>query len=315
MIAALAVAVLCAPGTWLRTPVPNTMPKIVKLEQVADAGETGVPGWRVAGVWNYDAQSRYFGGFSGLLALSNNTLRAFSDRGTRFTFIEPDRPGAATDETSVAYQVVEQRLADELWDIEAATRDPAAGTYWLAYESHHAIHRFTVASKGNGVRELVDEVDWPVNSGAEGLSRLADGRFVLMVEGQQEALLYPSDPVEGGEPAILRWRNPDPDFVVTDIAQLPDGRVLLLMRNLAWGLPPFESLIAIANKPELGSGAPWKPQIALRLEGIVPRENYEGLALRERSDGQVDVWVIADDNFSVMQRNLLVKLILNPSEL
>src|SRR6056297_3377378 len=140
MTAALAVALLCAPGTWLRTPVSNTMPTDVTLEQVAGASETGVPGWHLVGVWNYRAAGRYFGGFSALLTLSGNTLRAFSDRGTRFTFAEPDRPDAANAESSVVYQVVEKRLANDLWDIEAATRDPLSGNYWLAYENHHAIH-------------------------------------------------------------------------------------------------------------------------------------------------------------------------------
>ncbi len=315
LIAAIAVALLCAPGTWLRTHVPDTMPSTVGLQQVAGASETDQPAWRVGGVWSYHATSRYFGGFSALLALPNNRLQAFSDRGARFTFVEPDRAGAADAGTQVVYQTVEERLSDELWDIEAATRDPANGTYWLAYESHHAIHRFTSASEIDGLRELIGEVDWPVNSGAEAMQRLADGRFLVMAEGAGEATLYPSDPVEGGDPIEFAWVNPAPGFVVTDLAQLPDGRLLLLMRDLAWASPPFASLIAVADLPDIASDEPWSPQVTLRFEGVIPRENYEGMALRERADGHIDVWVIADDNISFQQRTLLVKLLLDPERL
>lgn len=315
LIAALAVALLCAPGTWLRTEVPQAMPEVVTLEKVAGESATPSPAWRIGGVWSYSADSRYFGGFSALLALSDHHLRAFSDRGARFTFLEPDQPGAATALTSVNYQIVIDRLAHDLWDIEAATRDPASANYWLAYENHHAIHRFTVASEVDGVRELVEEVDWPVNSGAEAMLRLGDGRFLVMPEGQHEVALFAGDPVDGGDLATFAWRNPAPSFVVTDLAQLPDGRILLLMRNLEWGMPPFASAIALAHPPDPAAKEPWSPKIALRFDGVIPRENYEGMAVREREDGLIDVWVIADDNISVFQRNLLVKLVLEPAEL
>jgi len=45
---------------------------------------------------------------------------------------------------------------------------------------------------------------------------------------------------------------------------------------------------------------------------VIPRENYEGLALRPRGDGRVDVWVMSDDNFSIIQRSLLAKLVFDP---
>ena len=102
-------------------------------------------------------------------------------------------------------------------------------------------------------------------------------------------------------------------YAVTDLAQLPDGRVLLLMRKVAVGFPPFDTLIAIGEPPASGAGAPWSPAIAVRLEGHVPRENYEGMTVRAAPDGRIAVWIIADDNFSVIQRSLLVKLRFDPA--
>ena len=311
LIAALALAALCAPGTFLRTEVSGEMPRDIALEQIAGPSATGSADWKVAGIWQYEASSRNFGGYSALLTLSSNRLRAFSDRGTRFTFIEPDQPRETAEERVVSAQVVQRDYARELWDIESATRDPATGAYWLGYEHVHAIHRFTVGSVTDGLRDLSDEVDWYENAGAEAMLRLADGRFIVIPEGNDEALLFASDPVEQVKPETFTFINPARSYAVTDLAQLPDGRVLLLMRNVEWGFPPFAGLIAIAEPPV--ADAEWRPEITLRFDNAIPRENYEGLAVRALEDGRIAVWVIADDNFSVIQRNLLVKLLFDPS--
>ena len=69
----------------------------------------------------------------------------------------------------------------------------------------------------------------------------------------------------------------------------------------------------MARVPEPDEPQIMEAMIALDLATVVPRENYEGLALRERADGAVDVWLISDDNMSVMQRTLLAKLRFDPS--
>lgn len=314
LIAACVIAALAAPGTWLRTEVTRKVPQDIALVQLQGAAETSVPGWRVEGVWQYSASATMaFGGYSALLALGDTTLRAFSDRGYRFTFIAPDR----ADETPEMRRVNRQWFAEDgknwdLWDIESATRDPATGDYWLGYEYVHSIQRFTIASAEDGGRLLGEEVDWTANSGLEAMLRLSDGRFLAVPEGSSNALLFASDPVEGGEPLRIAFENPAPGYAVTDLAQLPDGRVLLLMRSLAWGIPPFASLIAVAPAPSAASDAAWAPEVALRFDGVLPPENYEGLAVREGSGGDVVVWVISDDNLSAMQRTLVVKLAFDP---
>lgn len=312
LIAALAVALMCAPGTWLRTDVPKTVPDKINVVQVAGPQATDVPGWALAGIWHYTANSTRFGGFSALLALHEGQLRAFTDRGFRMTMTEPDRPDA---KAQLNRQLVEPGRGWDLWDIEAATRDPESGLYWLGYENLHAIHRFTVANEADGLRDLSGEVDWPINSGIEAMVRLTDGRFVVLPEGQPRGLLFAKDPVEGGAPATFAITSPADGYVITGGKELPDGRLMVLMRRLVWpsprAWPPFGSLLAIGDVPE-ADGA-FAPQITLRLEGVLPRDNYEGLALRERADGRVDVWIISDDNFSVFQSTLLAKLIFDPA--
>jgi Esterase-like activity of phytase len=309
--AALAVALLCAPGTFLRTEVPTARPREIAPVKVQGAGPTPTPGWEVAGVWQYDADSLLFGGFSALLALGDHQLRAFSDRGARFTLTEPDRPAPEPDGRPVLVrQLVVPAYAHDLWDIESATRDPVSARYWLAYENHHAIYRFTVASAPDGIRDLENKVDWTANSGAEAMVRLSDGRFVVLPEGEDYGLIFPGDPVKGAKPARFAFRNPAPGFAATDVAELPDGRLLMVMRDLAWGYPIFTSRLVIGAAPR--AGGVFAPETALQLDPTIPRENYEGIAVRPRSDGRIDVWLISDDNKSAMQRTLLAKLVFDP---
>ncbi len=310
LLGGIALAVLCAPGTFLQEDVPNSPTEDIAITQIADASEESINGWTVEGIWQAKAHNLTFGGFSALMALQEDTLRAFSDRGTRFTLTEPDKPSTVR---NVVRQLVEPGRAFELWDIESATRDPDTGTYWLGFENVHTVHRFTVASEVDGVRDLDDEVDWTVNSGAEAMVRLSDGRFVILPEGESEGLIFARDPVAGVEPETFTYVNPAYSHAATDIAQLPDGRVLILLRNLDFGTgnwPPFESKLAIGSPPQAGED--WAPEIALDLAGVLPRENYEGLAIRTREDGTLTVWLVSDDNMAAFQRTLLVKLRFDP---
>lgn len=311
LLAALAVALLCAPGTWLRTEVEQQVPQQIDVALIAGPQPTGTAGWERAGVWQYSADSMQFGGFSAMFALRSGILRAFSDRSFRFTLTEPDLPDGVR---KLNRQLVQPRYQNSLTDIEAATRAPDTGHYWLAYEQTHLIHRFTIASAADGVRDLTGEVDWPKNGGIEAMVRLADGRFVILPENNRTGLIFDADPVDGGAPASFAFRSPVDGYAATDLAQLPDGRLLVLMRSLEWpsrqSWPPFSALLAIGAAP--AAGGTFAPETALKLGGVLPRDNYEGLAVRPRDDGRLDVWVISDDNFSVFQRSLLAKLVFDP---
>lgn len=317
LLSIILLALTLAPGTWLRTEVNVGFKGAVKVRQIAGQNDTSIDGWQLHGVWEYDAPSMAFGGYSALLALGSNKLRAFSDRGTRFTLIEPDQPEELTKNITrgrqMSRQLVDPEYSFYLWDIESATRDPKTGQYWLGFENVHAFQRYNVASEPEEVRLITDEVDWTSNSGAEAMVRLSDGRFLIIPEGGKQGLLYPDDPVTGVTAQSFVYRTPLPGFGITDAAQLPDGRLLILSRNVTWGIPPFEARLAIAEIPPPGAPQVMSPRVVLDLTSLAPPENYEGLAIRERADGMLDIWLISDDNLSAIQRTLLVKLRFDPA--
>lgn len=313
LVALIALGV--APGTWLRTELRDAPPIRFTIQPIAGPQASANPAWRREGVWHYRASHKWFGGFSALLAPGGeegDTLRAFTDRGIRLTLAEPELAGDRQPNARAARQLELDPHFDGLWDIESATLDPATGRYWLGYENRHTIQRFTPRDEADRFRDLETEVDWGANAGAEALVRLADGRFVLLPEEEPYGLVYPRDPVWGDPPRRFAYASPRPGYAVVDAAQLPDGRLMVLLRSLRWGIPTFSSLIAIGALPDPDSPEGFTPRIALDLAGIVPFENYEGLALRPLGQGQVAVWLVSDDNFSVLQRTLLVKLIFNP---
>ncbi len=320
LLIAVLIAAGLAPGTVVRTHVREDLRGPIAIRQVAGPQGELAGEWQLRGVWEYDSQTAMFGGYSALLLIGGDRLRAFSDRGTRLTISLPDglQKTAARREIGAParrmdWQPVEAGYVNLLWDIESATRDPATGQYWLGFENTHAVQRYSAGGEPSGVRLLKAEVDWPVNSGAEAMARLSDGRFVIVPEGGQQGLIFPADPATGVVPTRFEYRPAIPGFAITDAAQLPDGRLLLLLRKVGWGLPPFESRIAIADVPQPGAPQVMRPQITLNLTRIAPRENYEGLAVRPRSDGALDVWLISDDNLAAMQRTLVVKLRFDPT--
>ena len=312
-----------APGTWLRSPVELGLDRPVSLREIHEPGAPPPAGWSLEGVWEYSGEGLLFGGYSALLALPDGRLEAFSDRRARFTFLQPDRPQGpdSSAQRVLADQAVDPAYQTDLHDIEAATRDPETGQYWLAFEGFHSFQLYGSAHSPQGVRVIDEEVEWSGNAGAEAFVRLSDGRFLAVSEGGEEALLYPGDPVSGAAPVSIAFApalGPDGrDFSVTDAVELPDGRIMMLLRRVQWGIPPFEACVAIADWPTGAKGADeapvLEPRIVLDLTAVAPPENYEGLAVRERADGALDIWVIADDNLSAMQRTLVLKLRFDPA--
>ncbi len=316
MMAAITLALLAAPGTWLRTEVTWERTEDITVSRIATESDSAAPGWSVAGIWQIRSDSMLFGGFSGLIVEPGGHVRAFSDRGTRLDLASPDGPGARR---ILDVQSLPKSGPRDLPDIEAATHEPATGDYWLALENRHTLHRFDANDRETGKIELDSEaLNWTDNTGAEALLRLKDGRFVVMPEGRRVGLIFADDPIDAPGFETFAYLPPIPGHAATDLAQLPDGRVLLLLRNLDFGLggiPPFESKIAIGPPPQPGHDTAWEPQITLDLAGVIPRENYEGMAVQVMPDGKVAVWLVSDDNLSILQRTLLVKLIVDPAQL
>lgn len=301
------IGLALAPGTFLRTDIPRKLTTDLAIESVTDLPERATgSGFTREGAWQLTSSSLEFGGYSAILAMDDASLRLFSDRGNRLTLPAPGRPLGGN--VTFASDWDRGELSATVPDIEAATRDPASGDYWLAFENTHSVIRFNAANGLEAARLPPEWQGWPENSGAEAMTRLSDGRFLVLPERSLTGLIYPSDPTGEVEARSFAVALPA-GYHPTDAAALPDGRVLVLLRKLERALPPFSSAIGIADPAALDEGDVLDVDLLLRLEAILPRENYEGLAVADTAeDGTVYLWLVSDDNLSMFQRTLLVRL-------
>jgi hypothetical protein len=304
-----------APGLWWRSsatwPAENGFERLIVRPLAGGTPSSWPSGLQLAGAWQLTSANSRFGGYSALLADSDDTLTAISDYGKSLRFRRPDRPGAP----EPRFEQVGSRRGLRFWpDIEAATQDLETGTRWVAYEKSNRIRRF---AKGDARGVAVSPPamrDWARNGGAESMARLADGRFIVLAEdapwlsaGGRAGLLFPFDPVDGAKPLEFTFRPPI-GYSPSDMAALPDGRVVILLRAVDPPFPPFfRTMLVTADPADIAGGETWPWHKLADLAAPLPRDNFEGLATAPEGDG-VTMWLISDDNFARFQRTLLLKL-------
>jgi len=97
--------------------------------------------------------------------------------------------------------------------------------------------------------------------------------------------------------------------VAEALAQLPDGRALILLRMVAWGIPPgFAGKLMLADPATIRAGEAWRAEPLADLVAPLPSDNFEGLAVEPDGRGGTVLWLISDDNDSIVQRTLLLRL-------
>jgi hypothetical protein len=315
----LIVAMGLAPGTWWRAAnggrdLDNR--QILLIEPLRFPHD-GLGEVEIAGAWQLDSPNRHFSGYSSLLMTGDGTLLALTDSGRMMRFAPP---GTAPPAAKFDYFASREEGDKRLFDLEAATRDPASGQIWTAYENTGQIERYDPHLVRTGHVRPPQMQGWPSNAGPEAIVRLADGRLVVLSESSPDwfaadwpALLFPGDPVDGAEPAPFQFRPPE-GYRPVDAALLPDGRVLILLRRIVLGLPPgFEAKLVLADPAEIRRSGRWSGREIAHLAEPVPMDNYEGLAVGPGEDGQLVLWLISDDNRATFQRTLLLKLLWRPN--
>lgn len=198
-------------------------------------------------------------------------------------------------------------------DSESMTTDPRTGTMWVGFERANAIWRYT---PGLGRAERFARPPamhgWQSNGGPESMTRLRDGRFLVIAEEEthgpgREALLFAGDPTAGGTPLRFRYLPPaggDP----SDVTQLPDGRILVL--NRLWSLPlRFASVLVVIDPRAIRSGARLRGREIARLGAPLIHANFEGVTTTIEG-GRTMLWLCSDDDQSEWEHSYLVKFAL-----
>ena len=311
LILIFALMAVLAPGTWLRSrPEPADHAAGLSIRQIPGVPPKLGP-LRVEGVWELSSANEHFGSYSALLALPGGDLYAASDRGRYLRF----RVQGAGNEARFGWIAGDADTLKNLIDIEAITRDPRTGRVWLAYEGTNTIER---RDRDFGNVEQVQPAameGFGANSGPEAFARLSDGRFLVLAEGPRkwmgrhhQGFLFASDPLES-EKGIAFTFVPPSGFKPVDMVQLPDGRMLVLLRRLDFGIPlGFTTALLAADPAEIEEDGEWRGELLATITDPLPSDNYEGLAVVPQDGGSLVLWLISDDNSAVFQRTLLLKL-------
>ena len=264
------------------------------------------------GGWALSSDSARFGGLS-TLHVENGEVTALSDGGTMFRFALPagqarepvridpvgDGPGPATLKSN---RDTESMVVLGPW-------------LWAGLERHNMIWRYRRAdlrAASSAQPGLMRE--WRGNSGAEGMARLADGRFLVFCEGVSDnhplsdVILVDGDPAVPATRATLLHYRRVPGYRVSDATALPDGRLLILNRRFQW-LEGFSLVVTIADARSLREGATIEGREIARLEPPMTIDNMEGVSVTVEN-GHTILWLVSDDNFFPLQRTLLLKFAL-----
>jgi hypothetical protein len=265
----------------------------------------------------------HFGGLSALRVAADGThFLSVSDKGRwlrgRIVY-EGDRPvGIADAEMAPVLGPDGKPLAARGWyDTESIAQD--GGTVWLGIERVNRIVRFDFGSHGLLARGEPIEVPpgiqrLPNNKGLEclvfvprglplGGTLMAISERGLDREGNIEAFLL-GGPAPGGF-AVKRIG----EFDISDCAVTPKGDLLLLERS-------FSRLKGVGLRIRRVPLAEVKPGTTIDGPALVEADmnfqidNMEGLSVHRAADGALVLTLISDDNFSIIQRTLLLQFTL-----
>lgn len=314
--------------TWLREPrapvdrdlrihvIPLALPP-------ADTLASYLGPFRLEGAWQLKSRDSRFFGYSSMVPQSDGRILAINDSGGYLRFSPPGTRPSAPEAGWIKFGRG-RRKEKSFQDVESVTRDPASGRYWLGLEGLNAIVRADAGLVEEARLRPVQMANWGVNTGPEAMTRLPDGRFVVIREVTRslwdarlhEAVLFDGDPIE--HPAGHRFLFDGPDnFSVVDMTLLPDGRALILMRRLLWPMPMhFAGRIVIADPARIRPGKIWHSVPLASLASVLPVDNFEAIGAVPQPDGKVVVWLMSDDNdMRTLQRTLLWKLSVDPRSL
>lgn len=271
---------------------------------------------------------RGFGGLSGFRFLDDQGARflALSDHGSWFTgsirysggkMIALDDVEAAPMLNAEGRPITEKRL---WFDTESLARD--GSLVYVGLERVNQIMRFDFAKGGICARGEVVPTPGalrklPYNEGLEALvfvprdmkGQPLAGTLIAMSEGGFDADGNLIGFLIGGpSPGQFSIRRTDKQFI-SDAVLLPSGELLILERKFSW----FTGInIRIRSIPlrAIAPGALVDGPVLFEADLGHEVDNMEGIDAHVTAEGETVLTMVSDDNFSMLQRTLLLQFTL-----
>ena len=306
-----ALALLTAVAAWADP---------VELEISPVELDSAAPGRTQVGVLEYRGGLRLrtahpdFGGLSGLwVAGDASRLLAVSDRGHWFgAVIEHDAEGRLAGLAWAALWPMTNIAADPLvppWT-DAESLAVVGQEAMVGFERENRLWRYPFADEtvaGDAGATLITRMDIAtLNGGIEALTALGDGRLLAiaeLVESETGNAAWIIEP--GGAVAARLSYRPEAGFHPTGATTLANGDVIVLERRLTLLLGAAARLVLVPADV-IVAGAVLEGVELARFVPPLAVDNFEAVAAAPDPDGGTLLFVLSDDNFSVLQRTLLL---------
>lgn len=253
-----------------------------------------------------------FGGLSGLLVSADRArLTMVSDRGRWITArlvydaegwlagVAGGRIGALAGPDGKRLKGKRHKDAESL----AALSD---GSLLVSFEHEHRILRYPRAfARPPAVLDPPPDLpDLPNNKGLEALVVLDGGRLLGITQGRDKDEDIAAFLRQDGRWSRLSYPKHG-EFKPTGATVLPDGDLLVLERRFTWlGGPAARLVVVEAKQVRPGAVLEGREIAEIRLPYTV--DNMEGIAARRGPKGETLIYLLSDDNFSALQRTLLL---------
>lgn len=288
-----------------------------------------------AGGIDISSNDKRFGGWSGLaISRDGGTLIAVSDEGrwlsAKILYDEKDRLSGLAQATiapmlGLRGEPLEGKQMGDAEGLAIAGADITKGQAYVSFERQHRIWRYDLAKGGFTAlpEQLLTQREFgrlSSNSGLEAIEILQptptvpNPRLFAISEDSRDARGNVMGFIANGKKIIRFALKPSDPYKPTDMARLPDGDVLVLERR-------YSPLAGVGMKVVLLRGSDFRQGAVIsgtELAEISQRysiDNMEGLAVRRDDKGALWLYMISDDNFSPLQRTLLLMFKLDPKSL
>jgi hypothetical protein len=292
--------------------------------EVRDASRRQFGGLEFRGGLVLSSPARDFGGISSIrVEPDGQRFLAVTDKGNwlsgRIRY-DGAQPAGIADATIAPMLGPDGRpiTARHWYDSESLATDGA--TAYVGIERVHLILKFDrgaggLAARGYPIAAPPEVKRLPRNQGLEGMvvaprgiplagTLIAFSERGLDAAGNTRAFL-----IGGPTPGLFSVRRHDDGFDITDVAVTPRGDVLLLERRFSLLRGPgmrIRRLPAAAIRP----GALVDGVTVMEADAGFQIDNMEGLSVHVGPRGETVLTVVSDDNFSFLQRTLLLQFTL-----
>jgi len=256
-----------------------------------------------------------FGGFSAIRFLKDNKLIMVTDKARVITselVREGNKPLELQNSTLTRIKAANGRTITGATDKDSEALEISGESFFIGYERNDRIIRFsmqdnTLIADGNYLVNL-NPLGLPENKGPEAITiHPTTGKLHVFAEqALDENSNHRGFIISGGKiERQIRVKYRD-GFSLTDAMFLPDGSLLLLERYFN----PFTGVFLRMRKIEaqsVSSSEVLDGKILIDVNNTHEIDNMEGLALSQMEDGSTRITMVSDDNFSALQRTLLLE--------